>query len=201
MGLRVCMVTPFAWSAPHSVNDHVTAAAEELGRRGLDVVHAHDPGLPSLSYVALRKARGLAVATFHSAERLGYPPGKAQREKFVSRVDALTATSDGVLEAAHARFPGDFTRLPLGVDVERFRPGPPRKRFVLEWRPEDAKRAAAAVRALRELDEWELVVLRTRPLAGRPYVPLALAGRVLVERAYDGDERAAALAGATGFVP
>ena len=41
----------------------------------------------------------------------------------------------------------------------------------------------------------------SRPLAGRPYVPLALAGRVLVERAYDGDERAAALAGATGFVP
>ena len=38
MGLRVCMVTPFAWSQPHAVNDHVAGAAEELERRGHDVV-------------------------------------------------------------------------------------------------------------------------------------------------------------------
>ncbi len=38
MGLRVCMVTPFAWSQPHPVNEHVAAAAEELRRRGHEVV-------------------------------------------------------------------------------------------------------------------------------------------------------------------
>ncbi len=28
MGLRVCMITPFAWSQPHPVNDHVAGAAD-----------------------------------------------------------------------------------------------------------------------------------------------------------------------------
>ena len=33
MGLRVCLVTPFAWSRPHDVNEHVAGLAAEL--RGL----------------------------------------------------------------------------------------------------------------------------------------------------------------------
>ena len=133
-----------------------------------DVVHAHDPGLPSLSYLALRHARGLTVATFHSPERLSYPPGKRQREKLLARVDALTATSDETLAAAQERFPGDFRRLPVGVDTRLFRPGPERQRFVLDWRADEPGRARAAMRALADLPDWELIVLRTRPLSGRP---------------------------------
>src|ERR671914_607393 len=38
MALRVCMVTPFAWSQPHPVNDHVAGAADELRKRGHEVV-------------------------------------------------------------------------------------------------------------------------------------------------------------------
>ncbi|MGH3038806.1 MAG: glycosyltransferase family 4 protein, partial [Gaiellaceae bacterium] len=188
--LRICMVTPFAWSQPHPVNDHVAGAAAELrerdhevvvlapsgratdlaaGRRSLkrlggagtpladvvalgpsipvsrrsslgvpigvranlelaltrdrfDVLHAHEPGLPSLSYLALRDARALTVATFHSSERLSYPPGKKQRERLLGRLDALTATSPATAEAAAARFPGDYEVLPLGVDLELFAP-------------------------------------------------------------------------------
>src|SRR2546430_5154392 len=168
MGLRVCLVTPFAWSRPHDVNEHVDGLARELralghevtvlapstraadlvaGRRALldgadqkgradlrgaaakpgvagatgghaarrsgepgvialgpalpvsrrsrigvpvgvranlalalqrgrfDIVHGFEPGLPSLSYLALRDSHALGVATFLSAERLGYPPG------------------------------------------------------------------------------------------------------------------------------
>src|SRR5205814_2193985 len=44
-----------------------------LGR--FDIVHGFEPGLPSLSYLALRDAQAMTVATFLSAERLGYPPG------------------------------------------------------------------------------------------------------------------------------
>src|SRR5688572_26543761 len=159
MGLRVCMVTPFAWSQPHPVNEHVASAAAELRARGHEVVvlapsnragelaagrralrrlgrhgtpldgtvalgpaipvsrgsrmgvplgvranlslaltadtfgivHVHDPGLPSLSYLALRQAPGLTVATFHAPERLSYPPGRQQRERLLARIDALTA--------------------------------------------------------------------------------------------------------------
>src|SRR3954452_465587 len=133
--MRLCLVTPFSWSRPHDVNEHVAGIAKELrklghsvtilassnrakelaaGRRALldgfdaevvalgpavpvsrrsrigvpvgaranlalaltlgrfDVVHGFEPGLPSLSYLALRDAQGLTVATFLNAERLGY---------------------------------------------------------------------------------------------------------------------------------
>src|SRR3982751_6308167 len=33
MTLRICLVTPFAWSQPHDVNEHVAGVAREL--RGL----------------------------------------------------------------------------------------------------------------------------------------------------------------------
>ena len=81
-----------------------------------DVVHAHEPGLPSLSYLALRTADALTVATFHSPERLSHPPGRRQRERLLGRVDALTATSEAAGEAAALRFPGDFLLLPIGLD-------------------------------------------------------------------------------------
>ena len=266
--LRVCMVTPFAWSKPHPVNEHVAGAAEELRARGhevvvlapsaraadlsagrkalkrlakkgtplppfvgarardpgdaalarsrsrmtaranlslalsaenFDVVHVHEPGIPSLSYLALRIAETLTVATFHSTERLAYPPGKRQREKLLARVDALTATNDAVLEAAQLRWPGDFRRIPLGVDTELFKPAKARKRFALEWRPDEEARAAAAIGALAELPGWELVVLRTRALTGRPRVPRALRPRVKVARAIEPEARAREIAGAAGF--
>jgi hypothetical protein len=267
--LRICLVTPFAWSQPHPVNDHVAGSAEALrlrghevvvlapsgrasdlaaGRRSLkrlgregasldgvvalgpsvpvsrrsslgvpigvranlelaltrdrfDVVHVHEPGLPSLSYLALRDTRSLAVATFHSRDRLGYPPGKKQRERLLGRVDALTATSPLTAEAAAARFPGDYQVLPLGVDLDRFAPAPPRNRFVVEWRSEELPRLRAVFRALADLPGWELVVLRTKALAGRPYVPRSLRGRVVVRSALDAQARAGELAGGAGLVP
>jgi predicted metal-dependent phosphoesterase TrpH/glycosyltransferase involved in cell wall biosynthesis len=269
MNLRLCFVTPFSWSRPHPVNDHLAGAAEELRRRGhevvvlapsgraadlasgrralkrlgregtplsgvvalgpavpvsrrsrlgvpigvranlelalrrdrFDVVHAHEPGLPSLSYLALRDGPGLAVATFHSPERIGYPPGRAQRERLLARIDALSAVSGTSAEAAAARFPGDYQLLPAGIDLELFHPAPARSRFVLEWRPDELPRLRAAFRVLESLGGWELVVLRTTSLAGRPYVPRAVRGRVTVRTARDARLRAAELAGAGGLVP
>ena len=268
MGLRVCMVTPFAWSQPHPVNEHVAAAASELRRRGhevvvlapsnrgldlaagrralrrlsregtplegtvalgpaipvsrrsrmgvplgvranlelalsadsFDLVHAHEPGLPSLSYLALRHTRGLSVATFHSEEALGYPPGRQQRERLLSRIDALTAVGQKTLAAARARFPGEYRELPHGIEAPPTRDGTA-KRFVLEWRADELVRARIALKALRDLPGWELLLLRTRPLAGRPYVPLAVRDRVQVRTARDPVARARALSGAAAFIP
>jgi hypothetical protein len=263
------MVTPFAWSQPHPVNEHVAAAAEELRRRGhevvvlapsnravelaagrralrrlgrqgvalegtvalgpaipvsrrsrmgvplgvranlelalaadsFDLVHAHEPALPSLSYLALRHARALTVATFHSPERLGYPPGRQQRERLLARIDALTAVGEEALASARTRFPGDYRVLPHGIDLSETQDGRHAQRFVLEWRADELARARVALRALRELPGWELILLRTRPLAGRPYVPLAVRSRVHVRTALDPESRAKALAGAAAFVP
>ncbi len=264
MSLRICLVTPFSWSQPHEVNEHVAGIAAELrrlghtvtvlapsgraadllaGRRALarglepeviavgttipvsrqsrlgvpvgiraslalalqqgrfDVVHGFEPGLPSISYLALRDAPSLAVATFVSPERLGYPPRKSLREKLLGRIDALVALSPEAAEAAAARFPGDYRVLSPGVDVELFRPGVKRRLVAVELVPGELPLARAALRCLHELPDWELVFLRTKPLSARPGVPLALRGRVHVRTVRDAAARAAVLADAAVFVP
>jgi len=264
MGLRICLVTPFAWSRPHDVNEHVSGIATELrklghrvtvlapstraadlraGRRALqrgeeaeviavgpavpisrrsrmgvpvgaranlalalaegryDVVHGFEPGLPSLSYLALRDTQALAVGTFFSTERLGYPPGRAQRERLLARLDALVAVSHEAADAAVLRFPGDYERISEGVDLDLFAPAPKRKLIALEWRPTEAALARAAIRTMRELPGWELVLLRTKPLMARPYVPRALAGRVAVRTALHAAARAQVLREAAILVP
>ncbi|TML62598.1 MAG: PHP domain-containing protein [Actinobacteria bacterium] len=264
MSLRVCLVSPFAWSQPHDVNEHVAGVAAGLrrlghhvtvlapssrtadllaGRRALldgadaevialgpalpvsrrsrvgvpvgvranlslalavgryDVVHGFEPGLPSLSYLALRDAQALAVATFLSPERLGYPPGRSQRERLLGRVDALVATSEETAEAAATRFPGEYTVVSPGVDLDLFRPGEKRRLAVLEWRPTERPLARAVIRALREVPDWELILLRTKPLAGHPYRPASLRERIHVRTARDGRARAPIFGEASIVVP
>jgi predicted metal-dependent phosphoesterase TrpH/glycosyltransferase involved in cell wall biosynthesis len=257
-------VTPFAWSQPHDINEHVAGVASGLrdrghsvtvlapsnrasdlaaGRRSLrdganapliavgpavpisrrsriglpvgvranlsaalgrgefDVVHGFEPGLPSLSYVALRDARALTVASFFSPERLGYPPGRAQRERLLTRTDALIAASPEAAHAAAQRFPGEYRIVEEGVDTELFRPVSKRKLVVLEWRPGERPLARAVIRALRQLPDWELVFLRTKSLAGRPTIPAKLRGRAFVRTARDGRSRSTILNEAAIFVP
>ena len=175
------------------------ALALEAGQ--YDVVHGVEPALPSLSYLALRDAQTLAVATFFSPERLPYPPGRAQRERLLGRLDALLATSDETARAAAERFPGDYRVVSEGVDIDLFRPRTKRNLIVCEWRPSAQPVARAVLRALRDLAEWELVFLRTKPLAGRPHVPAKLLDRVSSRTARTGEERAELLNEASIFVP
>ncbi len=262
--MRICLVSPFDWSQPHDVNEHVAGlaaglralghevtvlapsnragdltagrhallnsaraetialgAAIPISRRsrmgvpvgiranlslaltsgGYHVVHGFEPGLPSLSYLALLETQALAVATFMSPERLGYPPSRAQRERLLGRLDALLATSQATAEAAAERFPGRYRIVSPGIDPVLFAPGRKRRLAVLEWRPSERPLARAAVRALDELPDWELVLLRTKSLAGRPTVPRALRDRVSVRTARSGAVRAPILAEAAIFLP
>jgi hypothetical protein len=261
--MRIALVTPFSWSQPHDVNEHVAGVAAELRRighdvtvlapsnrakdlragrrallrsesaeviavgpalpisrrsamgvpvgvranlaqalaRGFDVVHGFEPGLPSISNLALRDATSLSVASFFSPDRLGYPPGKAQRQKLLARIDALVASSAEAAAAAAERFPGDYAVIGEGIDPALFRPAKKVQRIVCEWRTGERPVPRAVVRSLAELPGWELVLLRTKPLAGSPYVPRALQGRVHLRTARDGASRAALLRGASIFVP
>jgi predicted metal-dependent phosphoesterase TrpH/glycosyltransferase involved in cell wall biosynthesis len=262
--MRLCLVTPFSWSQPHDVNEHVAGIAAELraighsvtilassnrarelaaGRRALldgldaevvalgpavpisrrsrigvpvgaranlelalrlgrfDVVHGFEPGLPSLSYLALRDAEALTVATFLSPERLSYPPGRAQRDRLLGRIDALVATSEETAELAAERFPGHYEVISEGVDTELFKPGQKRRLMVVEWRPTERTLVRGVLHELAELPEWELVLLRTKPLTGRPTIPRSLRDRVHVRTARDGAARAPLLREASIFVP
>ena len=141
------------------------------------------------------------MATFFSPERLGYPPGRAQRERLLGRLDALLATGEETAAAAAERFPGRYEIVPVGVDLERFAPAEKSRVVVLEWRQTERPLLRALVRELRALPDWELVLLRTRPLGGRPALPHALRGRVRVRTAFDGAGRADIFRHAAVFVP
>jgi predicted metal-dependent phosphoesterase TrpH len=141
------------------------------------------------------------VATFHSPDRLAYPPGKKQRERLLSRIDGLTAVGEETLTAARERFPGDYRALPHGIELDHFKEVRPAHRFLFEWRADELPRSRAALRELRGLPDWQLVFVRTSPLSSRPYIPRALRDRVTVRTAFDTESRARLLAGAAGLVP
>ncbi len=166
-----------------------------------DVVHAHEPGLPSLSYLALRDAGGLTVATFHSRERLSHPPSRRQRERLLGRIDALTATSEAAGKAAAQRYPGDFLLLPAGLDPNLGPSGERPRTVVIEWRPDERLTVRAALRSLRELEDWRVVIMRTVPLSSRPTIPRWLRGRASTVTALDSAKRADVYRTARAFVP
>ena len=264
MGLRICFVTPFAWSQPHEVNAHVEGTAGALrrlghhvtvlapssrgrdllaGRRALqrgtddeviavgpsipisrrtnmgvpvavranlrlalargryDVVHGFEPGLPSLSYLALTSTHALTAATFFSPDRLAYPPRRSRRDRLRARVDALLATSQATADAAAERFEGDYALVPIGVDTTLF--GPSRKRQVIALELEVAGRSVtrAVARLLRDLPDWELTLLHTKPLGFRPTIPRSVRKRSHVRLARRPEQRAAVFAEAAIFVP
>ncbi len=166
-----------------------------------DVVHGFEPGLPSLSYLALRDTDALTVATFCSGERLSYPPARSQRERLLARIDSLLALSEPIAQSAAERFPGDYHVVSPGVELELFAPARKRRRITLELRPNERAAARSVLRMLRDLPGWEAVLLRTTPLVGRPAIPRDLAGSVSVRTARGGVARAAILTETAIFVP
>ncbi|HEX4747124.1 MAG TPA: glycosyltransferase family 4 protein, partial [Gaiellaceae bacterium] len=218
MSLRICFVTPFAWSQPHEVNAHVAGAADALrrlghevtvltpssrardllaGRRALqrgtdadviavgpsiplsrrtnmgvpvavranlrlaltkgrfDVVHGFEPGLPSISYLALTSTHALTVATFFSTERLGYPARRSRRDRLRTRVDVLLATSAETAAAASERFEGDYAVIPIGVDLALFAPAPKRHLVAIELEPAGRATTRALLHRLGNEPGWE----------------------------------------------
>jgi predicted metal-dependent phosphoesterase TrpH len=166
-----------------------------------DVVHGFEPGLPSLSYLALTATEALTAATFFSPDRLAYPARKTRRDRLRIRVDALLSTSEETALAAAARFDGDYRLVPIGVDSERFRPGAKRSVIALELEPGGRPTTRAVLRTLRELPGWEISMLHTKPLAFRPAIPRAVRRRVRVRSVRRPEDRAAVLTEAAVFVP
>src|SRR5262249_2290308 len=178
-----------------------TNLSRALGTGRFAVVHGLAPARPSLSYLALREAESLAVATFFSPNRLAYPPGRAQRERLLGRIDQLLATSAETAAAAALRFPGAYRVVSEGVDTSLFEPADKEKLIVLEWRQTERPLLRAALHTLGELPDWRLTLLRTKPWTTRPYVPRALLDRIDVRTARDARTRASILNEAAIFVP
>ena len=170
--------------------------------RRFDVVHGFEPGLPSLSYLALRDSAALTAATFFSPERLGYPPGRAQRERLLGARRRAPRHERGGRGRGGRSLPG-----PLRARAARDRPR------AVRARPEEAARrdgvapdrAAAPARArprargAARLGARAPADARTAP-RGRPS-RARLRGRMRVRTARTGAARAELLRGRVDLRP
>lgn len=92
-----------------------------------DVVHFHEPLVPSLPLTALRFHRGANVGTFHAMARrnLGYYYGRPFLKRYFHRLHALIAVSIPARDFVARYFEGDYRIVPNGIDCARFNPTMP----------------------------------------------------------------------------
>ena len=101
----------------------------EAGR--FDVVHLHEPMVPSLSMLALWVAEGPVVATFHTSQersralQVAYPLLRQSLEKIAARI----AVSEDARRTLVDHVGGDAVVIPNGVYVDTFAEAPTAERW------------------------------------------------------------------------
>lgn len=87
-----------------------------------DVVHLHEPLIPSLSLLALWNTTAPAIGTFHAAagSSVGYRVARPVLHRAARKLRIRTAVSKAAQGLAETYFPGDFVITPNGIDLERF---------------------------------------------------------------------------------
>jgi phosphatidylinositol alpha-mannosyltransferase len=97
-------------------------ARELLAERRFDVLHFHEPLVPFLSPTMLDQSDTVNVATFHAFG--GFSPsywiGKRFAHRLVDKLDGRIAVSGAARHFISRYFPGDYTIIPNGVDLDRF---------------------------------------------------------------------------------
>lgn len=102
-----------------------------LDQGRFDVVHIHEPFVPSCSLIALRRATCPVVATFHSAQEKSRVLTLAEpfmRPGF-ERISARIAVSADARRTILEHFDTDATVIPNGVYVDRFAAAPVQARW------------------------------------------------------------------------
>lgn len=97
---------------------------EVLASERFDVVHAHEPLMPSLPPTVLRYSDALNVGTFHAyrGSYYGYFYGRPMLRRIFSTLDARIAVSRAAKRYVRQYFMAPYRIIPNGVNVERFRP-------------------------------------------------------------------------------
>jgi len=126
----------------------------------LELLHLHEPAIPSVSLLALRQAKVPVVATFHaSAPRsLAYQMARPVLRPMVERISHRVAVSEASKRLISTYFPGVYHLIPNGIDFRRFSEAEPDpdllaiKPFVLFLgRAEPRKGFPTVVEAMRQV--------------------------------------------------
>lgn len=103
------------------------AVGEILQHRPYDIIHLHEPTAPPLSLAVIHHARVPIVGTFHQY-RLRHPYNEVAHpltRRFVAKLSARIAVSEAALATAAPYFPGNYERIPNGVDGDFYRTAAP----------------------------------------------------------------------------
>jgi len=179
-----------------------------------DVLHLHEPLMPTLCLAVLAEAEAPIVGTFHANNdgAFGYRLFRPFLERYVDRLDVRIAVSAAAERTVARHFGGDYTIIPNGVDIGRFSiaaPAPTRGNgtfnILFVGRLEPRKGAKFLFRAmpqiLREVPEARLVVVGSGPLSGyyRSHLTDDVADRVTFAGRVSGEVLASHYAGADVF--
>jgi len=108
-----------------SVNPRVVLRMDRALRHGrFDVLHIHEPGVPSVSMAAVFLAASPVVATFHAAleSSFGYEHAPRLGRLGMDRLDVRIAVSEAARDFPARLFPGEYRIIPNGVTVEKYAP-------------------------------------------------------------------------------
>jgi phosphatidylinositol alpha-mannosyltransferase len=96
--------------------------AEVFAREAFDVLHVHEPFMPTLCLAALRAADVPVVGTFHASNEsaIGYRLFRRALEPYAAKLTKRIAVSTAARETVRRHFGGTYEIVPNGVDVERF---------------------------------------------------------------------------------
>jgi phosphatidylinositol alpha-mannosyltransferase len=87
-----------------------------------DVIHLHEPLMPTVPWLVLRYSTSPNVGTFHAYGEYSpvYAMGRPILRRFYERLHGRIAVSPSAFEFVSQYFGGDFEIIPNGVDVQRF---------------------------------------------------------------------------------
>lgn len=143
-----------------------TAVRGALADFGPDVLHIHEPLIPSISLLALRTSEVPVVGTFHASMEwsAGYGIARGALSPTMSRIAVRTVVSESARSLVSRYFPGDYVLTPNGIDASAFATAEPRRHadgpVVLFFsRLEKRKGLEVLVRAMAELRDTAILVV------------------------------------------
>jgi phosphatidyl-myo-inositol alpha-mannosyltransferase len=176
----------------------VSVVKKALANFRPDVVHLHEPLIPSISLGALLSFGGPFVGTFHASSdaSIGYRIARPVLKRAAARLAVRTAVSDAARTLIARYFPGEYYLTPNGINTQLFSSadpidlGPGRTVLFLS-RIERRKGLEVLIQAMtriRELDATLVVAgdgpaaRRCRQLADDLQIKSSWLGRVHEER-------------------
>jgi len=108
-----------------SMNPRAVLRMDRAVRFGrFDVLHIHEPGVPSVGLAAVFLAASPVVGTFHAAleSSWGYEHLPWLGRMGMARLDVRIAVSEAAREYPARLFPGDYRIIPNGVTLEKYAP-------------------------------------------------------------------------------